>query len=255
MDGEYKTMKTVIKKWYDTLGFPTYMQAEFDSLLENAELTPCTIEEYTSDSDYGRNLLMYLYFCENLKEKYAAKGISDDILLHTLSDIVIWATTFYGLYGKVGLEETGWLKNHLSGRLVRLGRLQFCMADGVMEVHIPEGEPLDPEECQKSFERSKTFFAKYFPDFKYDRYTCHSWLLDRTMLKFLKKDSNVEKFMNLFTETHSDKSDAALKYIFKWNTTRETLKDAEPKSTFAAKVKEYVLAGGELFETEGEILI
>jgi len=244
-------MKKVIKKWYQLLRFPESWEADFDTLLEQKNVVPCTIDKYKFGQDPQRDLIMYLYFCEELKNTYAQRNIPDDVLYDTLSDLLIWAEVYYEVNGRIGLSEPDWVYRHLSGRLFKLGRLQFCMADGELEVHIPAVGPLLPTECQQSIQRSKNFFKTYFPDFQYDKYTCHSWLLDDTLLKFISKESNIALFADLFKVNHKEQSDAALKYIFRWDTRRENLASFAPKTGFAAKIKEYVLGGGVLYEASG----
>lgn len=246
-------MKNVIKKWYDTLGFPKEWDTAFQKLLESEDLSPCNIEEYNETGDAAYNLMMYLFFCENLCEKYRNMQIPEKILLDTLSDIVIWAKVHYDIHGSLGLSETSWLKRHLTMKLFRLGRLQFCMADGELEMHIAKGEALLPEQCMASIYQAEQFFATYFPDFIYDKYTCHSWMLDDTLLCFLNEDSNIIKFMRMFEIKSREKSDAALKYIFRHDAVRENISGFPAASSLAHKIKQYVTDGGVLYEAFGEI--
>lgn len=246
-------MKTIIKKWYERLKFPKEYDEEFYDMLCKYELSECSAEEYGIDEkDVRKNLLMYLYFCEELSQRYKAKGISDEILTDTLSDIVIWTKTCYGLYEKVGLEEINWIINHMTMRLFKLGRLQFRMADDVLEVHIPKGESMTAERCEKSFAMSKLFFQKYFPDFEYEKYTCDSWLLDPTLKNLLDANSNIIKFQEMFDLRKTTVSDAILRYVFMRNTTRENLHEQTPVSSFAKKVYEYAMNGKEFYIGFGE---
>ncbi|MBQ6845663.1 MAG: DUF5596 domain-containing protein [Oscillospiraceae bacterium] len=246
-------MKQIIRKWYKKLGFPTEWDDEFENLLEKEKLSPCTLEKYDDKESLARNLPMFLYFCENVEKQYKELGISEKVLLDTLSDILIWAKMFKSIYGTPGLEETKWISRHLGLRLFRLGRLQFCMAEGELEIHIPAGESMTPELCRDSIDRSKTFFAKYFPEFVYSKYTCHSWLLDDTILNFVGKDSNIAKFMRMFDIKSREESYSALKYVFRHDARPENLEDFEPKSRMAKEIKEYVTSGGKLYEVLGEI--
>ena len=263
-------MKNVIKKWYYKLGFPHGMNTDFEQTLKNAELDETlTVEIYnTKERDGAKNLLYFLYFCESLEKKYREKGIPEKILTDTLSDIVIWTKTWSELEGRLYLGELEWLKRHLEGRLFRLGRLQFCMADSefdipekglvkgapVVEVHIPEGEPLSREACISSLDMAREFFARYFPKFDYSLFTCHSWLLDNSLCEFLSPDSNILKFASLFTIAHNDPSDALFGYLFKWGAKREQLEALPPSSSLAAKVKEAAKNQRVFYESLGYIV-
>ena len=252
---------TLLRRWYDALSFPAHYDTEFKALLGDT----CTEVSETFGTDAKENLLTALYQCEALQATYATLGIPKNILLDTLSDIVIWVDT-YATYGNsFGLMEVGWLSNHFSAKLFRLGRLQFCMGaaehdipeanvakgNSVLEVHIPAGGSMRLEDCKASIAAARTFFATYFPKFHYRAFTCHSWLLDGTLAKFLNENSNILQFQTLFTVAQNDTSDAIFKYIFRWDATRDTLEQFEPQSKLAAAIKPYALNGGTFYESLG----
>ena len=263
--------KQIIKKWYNSLNFPAEYDSAFISYLESSELDGIScIEDYNPERHTAEdNLLAYLYFCEAVSKKYESLGIPDTVLYDTLSDIVTWTKVYYGIYGKVGLAEIAWLKNHVSFLLFKLGRLQFKMAssefdipevnikrgESIMEIHIPEGDAMTPEKCQASIDAANEFFPKYFPSFKWDYFTCHSWLLDEGLCEILSPSSNILAFQRMFTKTdsHLEKSDAIIRYTFRWDAKRETLDSYSAKSSFAERVKAKAKSGGEFFEALGYI--
>ena len=264
-------VREICEKWYKKLGFPMEYDAEFRAAQREYLISDAiSIDTYDcSERDGRRNLLSFLFFCEALSKKYEEKGIDEQILLDTLSDIVTWTATWSDLKGELYLGETPWLACHMKMRLFRLGSLQFCMGktsfdapelgvkpgDNVIEIHIPAGTSFDPAECERSIALAKEFFAKYYPDYKYECFTCHSWLLDPELKKLLKPGSNILNFQEMFSmvdsETHEDY--AALRYVFKWNTTRLTVKHEYSVSSFAERLKAHVLAGGKLHCAGGVI--
>lgn len=265
---ENPEVKTIIKKWYKTLGFSKDFDNEFKEALAEIKISDAiTIENYKEEKDGKRNLLSFLFMCERLKERYEEKGIPEEILVATLKDIVIWTNTWSDIKNELYLGECEWLSHHLSMKLFRLGRLQFCMGkaecdipeigvkkgDNVMEVHIPEDGAFPKEECDKSFAMAKEFFAKYYPEFEYKCFTCHSWLLDETLGEILKPTSNILSFAGRFTPVHSEESDAILRYVFSWDMNRRKVGKAEATSSFAQKVKERALSGGKFYSTYGVI--
>lgn len=60
-----------------------------------------------------------------LTEWYQTRRLSQTILIDTLSDFRVWMEQHRKKYGEWGLSEIGWLIHHLSGKLFKLGRLQF----------------------------------------------------------------------------------------------------------------------------------
>lgn len=262
-----KTQK-IIEKWYLALHFPKEFDQEFYQLLEEIPVDEnLGFQDVDMCSQNGKeNLLHYLYFMEELHQRYQEKGISDEIFLNTMQDIVTWTKTWSAVKGELCLLETQWLHRHFQMWLFALGRLQFCMCllsmdlpdlnlkagQGLMEVHIPATGPLDYEECLESFEMANEFFKTYYPDFPYDDYMCDSWLLDETLKEYLKPDSNILQFQSLFEYVRKRPENDILKCIFPRDTTEENLKDVVPTSSFSAKIKDAVLNGVQFYEVLGK---
>ena len=262
-------MLEIIEKWYLRLGFPKEYDSQFyESLSKFKDPGVYRIDEYDPKStDAKTNLLMHLYFCNALHERYRDAGISENILDQTLSDIVIWTNVWYSMTGEVGLSESGWLKRHLSFKLFRLGRLQFCpgefakdfpiigvnKGDPLLEVHIPEGGPLLPSDCDASFAAADIFFGKYFTDHKYNFYTCHSWLLDKKSPDIIKEGSNIWLFADRFRELEREESDAILRYVFRRDAKRENIENFPVVSGLARAVKEAIYVGKPFYEVLGYI--
>jgi hypothetical protein len=260
-------VREIIEYWYNKLNFPSFYDYGFRDALDNVPISDAvTIETYDrNEPDGRRNLLSFLFMCERLKNRYEEKGIDEQILLDTLSDIVVWTRTWFGVKGSLHLGELGWLNNHLRMKLFRLGRLQFCMGesecdipeagvvkgDPVMEIHIAAIGPLDPEECSKSIEKAKVFFAKYYPDFHYKCFTCDSWLLDPALKPYVAEDSNIMQFQRRFIPLHHKPSDAILRYLFRRDTVFENVKYAYPTTAFAARIQKAILSGVEFHESLG----
>ncbi len=200
-------------------------------------------------------LAVILTLADEVKAEYDRLGIDERIYYDTMSDIKIWCDKAGGR----GLKNYAWLKNHVSLELFRLGRLQFqfyecknktllysklpfSFGDRLIYVHIPEGEPLDKEKCEASFVCAEFFFKQYFPDYEYSYYFCESWLLFEGNREFMAKDSNIVKFMSLFTNAYNISLDhQAIERIFG---KRCIFKANYPENTSLQKrVKEYMLKG------------
>lgn len=254
--------------WYKKLGFDPSCDKEFYPAVSRIPVADCvSIDTYTESEDGLRNLLTYLWLCEGLKKRYEELGIPEDILIDTVYDIVRWTDSYSDFKGKLYLGELSWLNRHMSANLFSLGRLQFAMGeceadapkyglkkgDPVIEIHIPAGGPITPEECAASMAKAREFFPKYFPDFEYKCFTCHSWLLDSVLTELLPESSNILRFREMFDVIHEDESNAILRYVFKWNTNVRNVKDAAAATPFAEKVKRRAMKGGVFHESFGVI--
>lgn len=261
--------RAIIEGWYHRLGFhPRYDEA-FARALDEIEVDPAiTAADYDNSEEDGRkNLLYYLYFCEDLAKRYGEKGIPDDILYDTLADIPRWLDTWSELKGGLYLGELGWLSRHFAMNLFKLGRLQFCFntakkdygshgigaGDPYLDIHIPASGPLRYEECAESLRMAKDFFGKFYPEYDYKGFMCHSWLLDPTLSRFLPENSNILRFQTLFHIAETEEGDGILQFVLRWRCTRETLCTVEPKSAFAEKVKAAALDGATFYVGQGII--
>ncbi len=262
-------MWSIVEYWYKTLEFPERYDAEFQEALNTVSLPDtATIEAYNTEEPNGkRNLIAFLYFCESLKQRYAQWGVPTEVLMATLYDLRRWTDVWSELKGELYLGELSWLSSHLRGKLFQLGALQFAMGQAetdvpsklivtgepVIEVHIPAGTDLSQPACDAAFEQATEFFTTYFPDYEYRYFTCHSWLLDPTLKELLKPESKIIGFQNRFDVVQNDPSDATLKYIFRWDATREMLPTLEATTGLAKRIKEYAMNGGAFYTSLGVI--
>ncbi len=256
------SVSAVAEKWYKALAFPGYFDEEFYSALKTVPVSDAvTVEDFACGTDGKRNLITALWLCEELSRRYEEKGIPLEYLFDTLSDIVIWTKTWSEIKGELYLGENAWLARHLDMKLIKVGRLQYCMAgsehdvekygikkdDNVLEVHIPATGPLNADECRDSLEEGKAFFARYFPEFSYKYRTCHSWLLDPTLCEHLKPDSNILKFQEFFDIAETEQSDDIIKYVFSWDTRRYNLKQKVAEGSLEKTVKAHISRGGNFY--------
>ena len=264
-------VREIIIKWYKRIGFSERYDMEFYRALDEIEIPVDTsIDTYDEKSVEGKkNFLSLLYMCEALSEGYAEKGIPDEILYETIKDIRIWTDLWSEIKGELFLGQVFWLKYHLTMKLFRIGRLQFChtMAgkaypehgiaetDGTLDVHIPADGRMDIDECLRSFAMAKEFYAKYYPEKQYTYFNCHSWLLDRTLKKYLPPDSNIIRFGDLFERISDDVTDDLFRYIFRWDVkNRELLAAHTPATRFGGVIKDAAMKGEEFHSTLGIIM-
>lgn len=203
-------------------------------------------------------LAVILKLAVDVKAQYDEAGIDEKIYYDTMSDIKIWCEKT----GNKGIREYMWLRNHVKFELFRLGRLQFQLyecknktllynklpfryGDKLINVHIPEGEKLTGDKCEESFTMAGEFFAKYFPDYKYEYYLCESWLLFEGNREFMRDDSNIVKFMDMFEPCYSMRIDVQAieriygkRQLFKKNYSEDT--------DLQKRAKDYMIKGNKL---------
>lgn len=142
--------------------------------------------------------MWFLYYYSRMAcdtwEKYKNRGISEEIFRDTFSDITIWCENCRKKTGNYGIHQYDWIVLHIEMKLFRLGRLQFetVQKEDVVNVHIPQGIPLDREECIKSFRKAFLMFGRE------KAFLCHSWLLGPELPTILGEESNIIKFRDFF---------------------------------------------------------
>lgn len=185
-------------------------------------------------------VVAFAEFLPTTLEAHARRGVPESISRATLADVGRHIRIARRLYGVRACIEQDWLQAHLRGLLYDLGRLQFNLApleldqadlddagvdaapgSVVVETHIPETGPLDPDAVAASLSRVQGFFARCYPELGTIRYaTCDSWLLD-PQLAGIVPDSNIARFgarYRLFPPARvSDQS--ALDFVFRAPTT------------------------------------
>ncbi len=191
---------------------------------------------------------------------YREKGISDKIFYATMKDITLWSENFRRDRGFTGIENLGWIHNHLNCKIFRLGRLQFQpflfyhppyvskekikkadirIGEKVLNVHIPQGEKLLKEECEESFRMAEEFFT----ELPYKAFICDSWLLCEKNREFMSEDSNILRFAEMFVILgSSDNPDQTIERVFG---KKEKNPDLYPENTSLQKrCKAFILSGG-----------
>ena len=250
----------IIEKWYQRLQFPKYFDEEFYRAVREIPISDAiTVENYNVDCQDGkRNLLSALFMAEELSKSCQAKGISEEILLDSLSELVYYTHVFSDLKNELSLGRMDWILRILDGQILRFGRLQFALeqslvdipnkgvkiGDSVLRCYIPGGEKLTKDAVLSSIQKAKAFFGEY-------PVVVISWLLDDSLKELLPENSNILAFQSLFETVKKEESDAIFRYVFRWNTNRFSVKFVPTYSSFSEGVKQAVLVGKKFYEVTG----
>lgn len=214
------------------------------------------------NSAYMIILAVTVLKARNTLSQYRKKGINEEIFYDTMSDILIWCQNCKKKHGVYGIEELNWLKNHLNCEIFRLGRLQFQPTRLIFPpyisresrkktglrnhvkalfIHIPQGEKLIKEDCEKSITAAREFFKNYRPD----SFICESWLLFDGNKEFMKENSNIILFASLFDLCGSEPNpEQTIERIFG---RKEKNPELYPENSSLQKsCKKHILSGGKI---------
>lgn len=197
-------------------------------------------------------LWLYSHMACEVYDRYIEQGISEEVFWDTFQDIRFWCENGEKEFGIMGISEYQWFYRHIDMVLLRLGRLQFEKMDmedsvvseqinlekgtPVINIHIPQGESLTWEACEKSLEMAQKLWGSDKP------YVCHSWLLYPGLDEVLNETSNIREFRRHFKVVQVDYNEREAE----WRVFGKVLKNiAEyPEETSLQKrMKKYLLSG------------
>lgn len=201
-------------------------------------------------------LKLYLRWAPEALRFYQEKGIPEELFWHNMHDFYLWSEDYRLKTGKHGVTEWYWLSTAITPEVFRLGRLQYQIfklhtdaplkgtilpaGTEVLTVHIPAGEPLDPQAVLESMKRAPGFFKQYFGK-EFTVYHCESWLLSPVLLELMSPDSAIIKFQNLYQVYATDPFRQAEERVFGFITDDPSL--YPEKTSLQRKMKQYLLSG------------
>ena len=124
----------------------------------------------------------------------------------------------------------------------------------LVSVHICRGGSLDPAACDTSFARARAFFPKHFPAYAFRFFSCHSWLLDETLLPLVGVYSNISFFQQRFQIVGRTASNAAARYVLRWDIQPDEIAAFIPQNRFQSQLKAQLLSQQQFYEATGLIV-
>jgi hypothetical protein len=203
---------------------------------------------------------------------HAERDVPEEVSWATLADLGRHTARHLRMTGTSGIDEPWWTTLHLRAILFELGRLQyvnfrlgigpehptpwmgskeagalgegFRAGDHTVGVHIPGGEPLDPERCEASMRAARRFFDSRFPVPTRRVATCSSWLLDEQLAALLPAGSNIVAFGRSFHLVPGwwEGDDEVLNFVFE--RVRPSLGDLPQRTSLERAVVAHLRNGG-----------
>ena len=164
---------------------------------------------------FSVRLVSVLCLSKKMEERFRERKIDEGIIYQTMEDFRAKTRETYATFKVVGVLDWSWFFGFFRVTRFGLGRLQFeltkfrlpsyekegkCLTQEstVINVHSPRLEmPFTPEECEKSYQAAKLFFACHFKDGVIP-FVCWSWLLYPYNKEILPPTSNVVKFLSRY---------------------------------------------------------
>lgn len=197
--------------------------ADFNALLDEFIAHPENIEDVLKrlkalsaelgENEYTMNMCLLVGACPALRERYAEKGIDEEIFWKSIEDMHWKLLECKECEGVWGTFVPGWYRGFFDMTRFGLGRFQFeetgfdadyyekCgntlkRGDTVINFHIPSAGPLTDEKRLDSYKQAYKFFGG--KDGEPMAFVCGSWLLYEGHREFLPGNSNILRFMDDF---------------------------------------------------------
>lgn len=184
------------------------------------------------DPDGMGLLALYLAAACRTRQKARACGIPDEVFLATMGCLARFLRETHARSGRLRFDRGFWAWRQLSGRLFRLGTLEYeyrllapdeplppQMRPGapILSVHIPSDALLREDSLAESYARALPFFAQYgaalCPAGMPQAILCSTWLLSPELYKFLPADGGIRRFADGYRLYASDPDDPS---VFEW---------------------------------------
>ncbi len=203
------------------------------------------LKQLFGNDDRQIKMLSCMLFCAaEIYKWYQKKGISEEIYTDTMKCFTRFIEECKAITGVYAFDREWWTSRQISGRLFRIGALEYEMKflDNcpVVSLHIPSDALFTEESCNRSISMAKIFFETYFTSFAQANYICHSWLLAPELKELLGEDSNILKFQRRFDIQKVDyNSYEYIEWIYKVRSC--AVEDLPEKTSLQRNMKQYLL--------------
>lgn len=200
------------------------------------------------DAGHMKMLYCQLECARRAFKGYRQKGISQAVYVDTMKCFTRFLEECRKKNGSMFFDRGWWTYRQTSMSLFRIGALEYEFdeheGEAVIAVHIPSDADLSEESVDRSLKAAGEFFRMYYPECRYEQYTCDSWLMSPVLKQVLPERSNIGSFQERFVITQVDKeNEDCIEWLFQ--VPAGTAYGELPAETSLQKrVRELLLGGG-----------
>lgn len=209
------------------------------------------------DKDNMKMLYCQLECARRVFDQYQKKHIKDTIYKDTMKCFSRFIEECKKKNGRMFFDRDWWTYRQISMSLFRIGELEYEFqkyeGENVIAIHIPSDANLSKGAVDASMKQAEIFFQTYYHDYKYEKYSCDSWLLSPRLKPLLSRKSNILSFQNRFHIVRENNEDKGyIEWLFQVPIDTN-YKDLPAKTDLQKKVKEILLNGGNIGSAYGII--
>lgn len=209
------------------------------------------------DKDNMKMLYCQLECARQVFDQYQKKHIKDTIYRDTMKCFSRFIEECKKKNGRMFFDRDWWTYRQISMSLFRIGELEYEFQkyedENVIAIHIPSDANLSKGAVNASMKQAEILFQTYYHDYKYEKYSCDSWLLSPRLKPLLSKKSNILSFQNRFHIVRENNEDKGyIEWLFQVPIDTN-YKNLPAKTDLQKKVKEILLNGGNIGSAYGII--
>jgi len=189
--------------------------------------------------------------------------IPEPIWIDTMKCFTRFVLEHYQSCGEYGFDRGFWTTRQISGKLFRIGELEYELLEEndnkTVSLHIPSDAHLEGGQLNDSVSQAQAFFNQYFPAWGNAPMHCESWLLSPQLKQLLQENSRILRFQQGFDI--SEAADDALEAILQWvycltpSMQKNAALKALPETTSLQRaMKAYLLSGGTVHSGFGPLV-
>lgn len=195
--------------------------------------------------------------CEYSYGEYIRRGISEEILVATMKFCTRFLQEHYATCKTYKYVWAWWFPRQITLQEFRIGALEYEFVDGSereIAVHIPSDADMSVASIQDSLQAFHAFRKEFFAEWTDVKLTCDSWMMVPELKNFLKEDSRILAFQNLFEIDSVDREATwFLGWIFPgYDTVDEKLPE---KTLLQRELKKYLLSGKKFGIAKGHMTL
>lgn len=196
------------------------------------------------------------------REVYRENGVPEDVFFATMGCFARFLRETYEITGKWAFDRGFWTWRQTSGRLFRLGTLEFeyrpSEEGSALSVHIPSDAVLSRGELDWSYDWAGRFFAGEGRAFCYrglpTEFRCDSWLLAPALEKLLPEESGIRRFAGDYSRCAVEEDD---REFYRWLFNCEPplpVEDLPENTSLQRAAKAYLAAGWKIGSARGVLV-
>lgn len=211
------------------------------------------LEQALAPDPDGMKLLTVMLRClERTWQDYQARGLSREIFRDTMGCFGRFLRETWRSQGRWVFDRGFWVSRQISGQLLRIGTLEYELAEAQIFLHIPSDADLSQTAVYDSWAQARSLLGRVFPRSRELPMACESWLLSPELPGLLPASSRILAFQGCFRLEDAQPSEDYRQWVYHGT---DLPPEALPEDTCLQRnLKAFLRSGGIFRNGSGTLL-